>query len=181
MAILYIMLPEMERKQSACIDPYNYAHFLRFQGQGGIAMKAIGIDGYFSKLIKQSDLHNALISVRGFPAEPMQILQNKKLATRHTLTKHEKKKLRFIVADDNMINQKVAIRLLSEFGYHSDTTGNGKKCSVPWKRNPMILSSWMPRCQKWMGMKPPGEYGPNSDKKNMPIVAMPANAMKSVQ
>lgn len=77
---------------------------------------------YISKPIKKNELFNVLVKVLtnsaiSFGREHTENKLDKKLA--------EKLPLKILVAEDNLINQKLAVRLLQQMGYTSDVASNG--------------------------------------------------------
>ena len=77
---------------------------------------------YISKPIKKNELFNVLVKVLtnsaiSFGREHTESKLDKKLA--------EKLPLKILVAEDNLINQKLAVRLLQQMGYNADVASNG--------------------------------------------------------
>lgn len=106
-------------------------------GQRGDAkrFKQAGFAAYLVKPVRQSQLMNALATVweartQGRPTE---------LLTRHTLaesrtaktvsptTKGKTLGMRVLVAEDNIVNQRVAVRMLEKLGCRVDVAANGKE------------------------------------------------------
>ncbi|MEO8475558.1 MAG: GAF domain-containing protein [Actinomycetota bacterium] len=82
---------------------------------------AAGIGAVVMKPIKASPLHGALATVLGASLEGEQLgptsVFDAELASTHPL--------RILLAEDNVVNQKLAIRLLEKLGYRADIAGNG--------------------------------------------------------
>ncbi|MBZ0199822.1 MAG: response regulator, partial [Ignavibacteriaceae bacterium] len=85
----------------------------------------VHFSAYLTKPIKQAQLHQVLLkSLSGkkqirHEKEFKQIKFDDKLG--------EKYPLRILLAEDNAVNQRVAIRILEKMGYRVDTAGNGKE------------------------------------------------------
>ena len=75
-----------------------------------------------------SALERALLSPRS-PARPPEPVKNERVLA-------EQMPLRILLVDDNAINQKVAIRILQQFGYQSDVAGNGREALDKLDRQP---------------------------------------------
>jgi GAF domain-containing protein/DNA-binding response OmpR family regulator len=82
---------------------------------------AAGIGAVVTKPIKASPLHTAVATVLGATIEEgtdaASSALEEELAARHPL--------RILLAEDNVVNQKLAIRLLERLGYRADVVGNG--------------------------------------------------------
>ena len=82
---------------------------------------ASGIGAVVTKPIKASPLHAAVATVLGTTqedgAEGAASALDEGLASRHPL--------RILLAEDNVVNQKLAIRLLEKLGYRADIVANG--------------------------------------------------------
>ena len=76
---------------------------------------------YMSKPVKQSQLLNTVLGILG---EKVQI---KKAAPKPELDPEmaTRMPLRILLAEDNVVNQKLAIHLLQKMGYRADVVGNG--------------------------------------------------------
>ncbi len=73
--------------------------------------KESGIAAYLIKPIRQPELMAAILTVVGTAQQPA----TKSLVTRHSL-REDRHRLRILLAEDNTVNQKLAIRLLGENG-----------------------------------------------------------------
>jgi CheY-like chemotaxis protein len=61
--------------------------------------------------------------------------------------------LRILVAEDNAINQNVALRLLERLGYGADVVGNGRQALARLDHPPTTSYLWTSRCQRWMASR----------------------------
>ncbi len=80
------------------------------------------ISAFLNKPIKTANLLNVLMGIIDSPSaiekdKPSHTALDAKMAERHPL--------RILLAEDNMVNQKVAIKLLSRLGYRADLANNG--------------------------------------------------------
>lgn len=76
-----------------------------------------------SKPIKHSSLFNALLRVVGVAGNQMQKPQEKKLDSELAI----KRPLHILLAEDNTVNQKVGLTMLSRLGYTADLAANGHR------------------------------------------------------
>ncbi len=91
-------------------------------------LKDVGFSGFLTKPVKQSILHDCLITAvdrASVTAPSSSDLQP--IITRHTLLEGRKKKIRILLAEDNATNQKVALKILEKHGYRADAVGNGRE------------------------------------------------------
>lgn len=102
-------------------------------GRRGDAKKAriAGIAGYLTKPIRERQLHDCLVAVMTQGAASATVPTTNEpppLITRHTLAENNAKvDLRILLAEDNIINQKVAVRLFQRLGYRIDVVANGRE------------------------------------------------------
>jgi GAF domain-containing protein/CheY-like chemotaxis protein len=89
------------------------------------------------KPIKASGLHGALATVLGVStgadaaAGPETSVLDPELATRHPL--------RILVTEDNVVNQRLALRMLEKLGYRADVAANGLEALEALERQPYDL------------------------------------------
>jgi CheY-like chemotaxis protein len=81
------------------------------------------LSAYLTKPIKPSQLYDVIIGV--FDAGKSGIQKEKPGASPRTTDPGTVPSLHLLVAEDNLINQKVALRMLERLGYRADVAGNG--------------------------------------------------------
>jgi CheY-like chemotaxis protein len=84
--------------------------------------KSAEFAGYVTKPVKAAQLYALLSKVLGGAVEKLGASKrpvNERLATLHPL--------RILLAEDNVVNQKVALRILEKMGYRADVASNGKE------------------------------------------------------
>ncbi len=96
--------------------------------RGDIAhCRELGLSGYLVKPVKQLELFDAIMLVLGGQAQ----YKNKDktpLVTRHTVREERyQKRLRILLVEDNVINQKVGVRILEKRGHHLTVAENGQQ------------------------------------------------------
>ncbi len=102
------------------------------RGHAELARQA-GFLAYLTKPVRHDQLANCLRTVLGMPelmlgdgAVIPATVPAPQLITRHTLAE-TKPAARILVAEDNLINQKLTVRMLEKLGYQSDIAGNGQE------------------------------------------------------
>ncbi len=102
-------------------------------GRRGAAKAArdAGLAAYLTKPIRESQLYEALVAaLEGGSADPRSPATDPAcrapLVTRHTVAEAQANRhLRVLLAEDNVVNQKVAVRLFERLGYRVDVVANG--------------------------------------------------------
>ena len=82
-----------------------------------------GFSVYLTKPVKRSQLFNCLMTAIG--RKPSDQTLPNRIITRHTVAEKSKQKMRILLAEDNIINQKVALKLLEKLGYRADVVADG--------------------------------------------------------
>ena len=146
-------------------------------GQRGDAQrcKELGIAAYLIKPVLQSDLLEALLRVLGPRTEDAPVPQ---LVTRHTL-REARTPLRVLLAEDNVVNQRLAVRLLEKEGHSVVVAGDGSKALQALERQQFDLILMDVQMPIMDGMETTAairkqEQGNGT---HIPIVAMTAHAM----
>jgi signal transduction histidine kinase/DNA-binding response OmpR family regulator len=148
-------------------------------GQRGDAArcKDIGIEAYLLKPVKQSALREAIARSLGRPAAAGLLP-----LTRHSLGE-SRRQLRVLLAEDNAINQKLAVRLLEKQGHLVKVANDGQEALAALedgKFDVVLMDVQMPNMS---GLEAVAairvlERGTG---RHVPIVAMTAHAMKGDQ
>jgi signal transduction histidine kinase/CheY-like chemotaxis protein/HPt (histidine-containing phosphotransfer) domain-containing protein len=151
-------------------------------GQRGDARRfeKIGFAAYLTKPVKKSKLYNCLSSVAGLQ-EDTGNEQPAAIVTRHSLAEDKKHGVHILLAEDNIINQKVLKSTLKKLGYNADAVANGKeavKALEMMSYDIVLMDCQMPEMD---GYDATGEIRkPESKVLNheVPVIAITANAMK---
>jgi PAS domain S-box-containing protein len=136
-----------------------------------------GFAAYLHKPIKPSQLFDTLVSVvadqpvsvqvRGVPRSEL----HPGMAARHPL--------RILLAEDNVVNQKVALRLLGQMGYRADVASNGLEAIEAVARQTydvVLMDVQMPELDGFEASREINRRWP--DERRPRIVAMTANALQ---
>ena len=94
--------------------------------------RELGISAYLTKPIKQSGLLDAIMTVLAMQGQDR---ESAGLITRHSLREskplpyesEEEGELRILVAEDNVVNQKLAVRMLEKAGHTPVVAANGRE------------------------------------------------------
>jgi PAS domain S-box-containing protein len=180
-AILDMQMPDMDGLTLAKIIQSKPAHanlpliMLTSLGRRPEDESQVRFAAYLTKPIKSSLLYEALISVfEEFPAA-------KKKDTHPLFDPHmsEKHPLHILLAEDNVINQKVAVSILERLGYRPDVAANGLEVLEALRRQDydvILMDVQMPEMD--------GEEAAVQIQKEWPaarhprIIAMTANALE---
>ena len=151
------------------------------RGDGEGAQRA-GIEAYLTKPVRQSQLYDTLATVMGSPAEVGDDGEaaGAPLITRPTLEEKARSRARILLAEDNAVNQKVAVRMLEKLGYRADVAANGFEALDALSRMPyaaVLMDVQMPEMD---GYEATAEIrnGERDAGRHTPIIAMTANAMQ---
>ena len=177
-AVLDMMMPEMDGlalgQQIRSRRPEHDLPLLLLTSLGRLpdAQLASVFSAQLAKPLKASQLYNALIRLLTdgeAEADAADVSTDGKQAV---------SSVRILLAEDNAVNQKVALRLLEKLGYRADVVWNGREVLAALERQPydiVLMDVQMPEldgldatrsiCERW-----PQENRPH-------IVAMTANAL----
>jgi len=164
------------------------------RGHAELARQA-GFVAYLTKPVRHDQLSNCLRTVLGVSGlvnerkPAMDTAPAPALITRHTLAELESAP-RILVAEDNLINQKLTVRILEKLGYQSDVVENGQEALVALARGfyaLVLMDCQMPivdgfEATKLLRQREAAEQesaAPDShETPHIPIVALTANAMR---
>jgi signal transduction histidine kinase/DNA-binding response OmpR family regulator len=139
----------------------------------------IGFAGYLLKPVAQRDLSECLILVSAEAADARH-LPSQPLITRHSLrARRTRIGSRILLAEDNLVNQKVAVRLLEKLNYRVDVVADGVAAVAAWQAGTfdlVLMDCQMPGMD---GYEATREIRKLEDgKRHIPIVAFTAHAMR---
>jgi two-component system sensor histidine kinase/response regulator len=137
--------------------------------------RELGIKAYLTKPIKRSDLLQAFKIVLGTQAD---VEGNSAVVTMHTL-REDRKRLRILLAEDNPVNQTLAVRLLAKRGHEVVVAGSGKASLEALKTQVFDLILMDIQMPEMDGLQATTAIRHEELKtgKHIPIIAMTAHAM----
>jgi PAS domain S-box-containing protein len=135
---------------------------------------------HLSKPVKPSRLYNVITEIFNRQNEDRQhkhkITTVQSLFDSHMAERHP---LRILLAEDNIINQKVALGILQKLGYRADVTANGLEAVEALKRQPydvVLMDIQMPEMD---GVTATQRIRENGEPEQQPrIIAVTAHALK---
>ena len=139
-------------------------------------MREYGISASLSKPLRTIQLYESIIDV----FSGVKGLGEKTLSKERITSNPRNKNVRILLAEDNPINQLVAIRILSRLGFHADTVGNGHEAvhaALTSNYDLILMDCQMPDMDGYTATE---EIRKNEvkSKKHVTIIAMTAHALK---
>jgi signal transduction histidine kinase/CheY-like chemotaxis protein len=145
-------------------------------GQSGKARHA-GIAAYLTKPIRQSQLYDCLATVLDVSTKTSSAPPD---AGHSAVEKRVQVCARVLVVEDNVVSQKVAVRMLEKLGCHVDVVANGREAVEAVRRIPydlLFMDCHMPEMNGYEATAAIRACEAHSGA-HIPIVAMTANAMQ---
>jgi PAS domain S-box-containing protein len=144
-------------------------------GIKGDAQRAsdVGIVGYLSKPIARDELLQALARVLN-----LDISQPQALVTSH-LIRESQVLLNVLLVEDHLVNQKLAVTLLTRWGHHVEVASNGQMALDMFASHAfdvILMDMMMPVMD---GLEATRRIRARETSRHTPIIAMTANAMES--
>ncbi|MCM3873941.1 MAG: response regulator [Pyrinomonadaceae bacterium] len=189
LAILDLLMPDMdgfELAREIKSDPRMAELGLVMLTSSGVrgdaaTAHAAGIAAYLTKPVRQSQLFDCLTTVvsNSLKAKESSATAVSSLITKHNLREGKRMSNKLIlIAEDNIVNQKVAMRQLEKLGYRADAVANGREAVEAIGRIPydlVLMDCQMPEMD---GYEATAEIRRlEGSRKHTPIVAMTAHAL----
>ena len=154
------------------------------RGHGATAREA-GVAAYLTKPVRQSQLFDCLANVISAAAVTPEVDATKSPAVAQLITKHTFKEAKMssskliLLAEDNIVNQKVAIRQLQKLGYRADAVVNGREAIEALERisyDLVLMDCQMPEMDGYEATAEIRRREEGSSRHTI-IIAMTANAL----
>ncbi len=145
-----------------------------------VQLKEIGFAAYLTKPVKISSLYDCLVTVMSGAVTGAK-QESRSLVTQHSLRESRKRRVRILVAEDNMVNQKVALRILEKLGFHADAVADGDEAvkalaTIPYDL--VLMDVQMPVMDGFEATRRIRDPDSSVLRRDIPIVAMTAHALK---
>ena len=143
-------------------------------------LERIGFAAYLTKPVNLSQLYDCLVTVLG-DAPACDGAPGRRIITRHTLREERKRRIRVLVAEDNVVNQKVALRILEKLGYRADAVANGQEAVSALEAIPydlVLMDVQMPEMNGFEAARLIRDPASRVLRHDIPIIAMTAHALK---
>jgi two-component system sensor histidine kinase/response regulator len=144
--------------------------------------KELGCAAYLTKPVRQSQLLDALAETLMDPDTEDRSEQKDRgagIITRHSLGEDAVGKARLLVAEDNLVNQKVALRILEKAGHRVDVASDGIEAVAALKNasyDMVFMDIQMPKMDGYAATAEIRKMAP--EYRELPVIAMTAHAMK---
>ncbi|MDO9226015.1 MAG: response regulator [Pseudomonadota bacterium] len=144
-----------------------------------VRCKELGLNAYLTKPIALTELREAMGAAINQTPEPN---ADNRLITRHSL-REERAKYAILLAEDNPVNQKLAVKLLEKQGHTLSVADNGQIALETWRRGGfdlILMDMMMPEMDGLEATRRIREEEQQQapHKPHIAIVAMTANAMQ---
>ena len=141
----------------------------------------LGFAAYLVKPLKQTQLLDCLRIITDKSARNKN-RSSTRIVTRHSISEDHKPHIRILLAEDNTINQKIALRILEKkLGYHADVVTNGREAVESLEKfdyDLVLMDCQMPDMDGYDATRRIRDKNSSVRNHRIPVIAMTANAMK---
>ena len=185
-AILDMQMPEMDGlmlaraiKSDPAIAGTRLMMMTSLGRRDDAAIREAGVELCLTKPVKQSQLFDCLATLCGHAG--VQRPQPQKRSAKPApagISPERREQLRLLVAEDNIINQKVVLRQLQALGYNADAVANGREVLEALERIPydvVLMDCQMPEMDGYEATNQIRKR--EGESRRTTIIAMTANAL----
>ena len=148
--------------------------------------RGLGIAAYLTKPVRQSELYDTLMRSLGSPAKPAPTAASTPVQSlsRDAATSPDRPEgvrvLQILLAEDHVVNQKVAVGLIKGLGHETVVVGDGRQAVAAWQEGSfdlILMDISMPEMDGFEALAAIREAERPSGR-HIPVVALTAHAMK---
>jgi len=187
-ALLDMQMPEIDGgtlgrtiKEKALLKDTSLVMLTSLGNRGDAArFQKSGFDAYLTKPVKQSHLYDCILTILN-PKLKSVTQKEKQIITRHVVVENRNKKRRILVVEDNIINQRIAIKILERYGYRVNAVANGQEALHSLKLasyDLVLMDCQMPVMDGYEATKEIRNSSSKVMNNKIFVIAMTANAMK---
>ncbi|MDH3346857.1 MAG: response regulator [Desulfobulbaceae bacterium] len=141
--------------------------------------KELGFQAFFTKPVRREILFSTLEKLLSSSTEKSRKAENEEIITQYSVREELKQSVRILLAEDNPVNKRLAVLLLTKAGYTVETADDGAEAVQLYSKQPhhydlILMDVQMPIMDGLIATQKIRESGFTE----VPIVAMTANAMK---
>ena len=145
-------------------------------------IKEAGLAAYVTKPVRRSQLFDCLMTVFGAGQDSKDAYEKQNEippSTQQVQVNEKRRQCRVLVAEDNIVNQMVALKILSKLGYTAETAANGEEAVKALEDTPYDLVLMDCQMPKMDGYEATAIIRQRERKgRRTPIIALTANAMQ---
>ena len=148
----------------------------------GKRLDDIGFEGYLSKPVRQGRLRDHLSLVLGVKSRKVDSVE--KSDAQRTACQSPGRTARILLAEDNSVNQKVALAMLKKLGYAADVVVDGREVLTALQNGRydlVLMDCQMPTMDGFEATRCIREGQSGVLQPDIPVIALTAHAMKGVR
>lgn len=144
-------------------------------------MLQAGFSAYLTKPVKISQFRDCLISLQTQDNRSAAIYETRGIITKHSLAEIKKEEFRILLAEDNPVNQKVALKILEKLGYSAVPVENGMEAVRELGKSVydlVLMDIQMPKMDGFEATRVIRDPQSSVLNHEVPVIAMTAHAME---
>jgi PAS domain S-box-containing protein len=143
-------------------------------------IQQIGFSAYLTQPVTKEELYECLtLLISREPGEEKG--KKERIVTRHTIAERKRRNIRILLAEDNAINRKVALKILEKLGYRAEAVQDGREAIRELEKKTydlVLMDIQMPELDGYEATHIIRNSMSTVRDHNIPIIALTANTMK---